>query len=30
MRDDTLRPEREATLRQWAADVLARPWPRWR
>jgi WD40 repeat protein/tRNA A-37 threonylcarbamoyl transferase component Bud32 len=30
MRDDNLRPEREATLRQWAADVLARPWPRWR
>ena len=24
-----LSPAREAELRSWAADVLARPWPRW-
>jgi WD40 repeat protein/tRNA A-37 threonylcarbamoyl transferase component Bud32 len=23
-------PQRERALRRWAADVLARPWPRWR
>ncbi|MBP8300236.1 MAG: protein kinase [Planctomycetes bacterium] len=29
LQGEQVRPERDQALRQWSAEVLARPWPRW-